>query len=130
HQYQRTDSVWANDYVINSFDEMRQGLKASRDRVLPANIIYDLGCDKLIEVNPPTITPKPLPPETFGDHWGDLLDRAESLEVEGYIRRIETLRDSVDFVTFRVGGREHVIQLTARGFKRGIIFEVPRKSLL
>lgn len=130
HQYQRADSFWANDYVIQDFAEMRKGLHVSPDRVLPANIIYDLERDTIIETKPDMVTVTPLPPERFGDVWSDVLEQPERDAVCSYFKRIESLRGAIDFVTVRVGGIDTTIEMTDRGFKRGIIFEVPRKSLI
>jgi hypothetical protein len=130
HQYQRADSVWANDYVIQDFAEMRQGLHVSPDRVLPANIIYDLERDALTETRPEPIAVTPLPPDSFGDVWSDVLEPAERAAVRGYFSRIESLRKSIDFVTVRVGGVDTTVEMTAHGFRRGLVFEAPRGSLM
>jgi len=128
HQYQRADSVWANEYVIHDFAEMRQGLHLSPDRVLPAN--YDLERDHLTETKPDILSVDPAPPEEFGDVWSDPLETADKDAVRAYFKRIESIRGSIDFVTVRVGGEDTHVELANGGYKRGIIFEAPRKSLM
>jgi hypothetical protein len=130
HQYQRMDSVWANDYVIQDFADMRKELHVSPDRVLEANITFDLERDSITETRPEVINAKPLPPEAFGDIWSDVLEPSERDAVRAYFMRIESLRRAIDFVTVRVGGVDTTIEMTDRGFRRGIIFEVPRRSLM
>ncbi len=129
HQYQRTDSAWANEYVVRDFAEMREGL-AQPDRMLPANIVYDVERGQHTETRPAPAIAELLPPERFGDVWSDRLDAGDAADLKAYFGRIRTLRGAVDFVTLRVGGHDTVVELARRGFKRGIVFEAPRKSLM
>lgn len=131
HQYQRTDSIWANEYVVRDFAEMHEGLHVAGDRVLSANIIYDLERDQMTETRPAILPVDVQPPEAFGDSWSDRLDADDKTAVRTYFQRIETLHKTLDFVTLRVGGEDTTIALrSGSGFRRGIIFEVPRKSLM
>lgn len=130
HQYQRTDSAWANEYVIQDFAEMRTGLHVSPDRVLPANIIFDVERDSITETNPEVISVQPQAPEVFGDVWSDVLEQDEKDTVRSYFRRIECLRGAIDFITVRVGGIDTTVEIADGQFSRGIIFEAPRNSLV
>ena len=71
-----------------------------------------------------------IDPKEFGDNWEDSLDSSDTKKVEQYIKKIESLKDFIDFVNFRVGGEDNTIELRTRNFKRGITFEVPRGSLM
>lgn len=47
-----------------------------------------------------------------------------------YFRSIDYLATFLDYVNLRVGGRDHVIALSRRNFRRGVTFEAPRRSLV
>ena len=68
-------------------------------------------------------------PEEFGDNWSDELERGDVERIEAYFRRRELVRDDLDFINFRVGGRDNPIRLDGRN-GRGLTFEVPRSSLM
>jgi hypothetical protein len=128
HRYQREDSAWAREHTTQLAD-YRVGFE-SRDReILPAFIRYDCLHDHVTELAPrerPAVT---LSPAVFGDDWSEPLEREDIGAVEAYFRSIEHLRTFLDFVAVRVGGREHVVELTRRGFGCGVTFEAPRHSL-
>jgi len=129
HQYQRTDSVWANEYTTKLKD-YRVGFNLDRERMLPAFVRYDCMDDSYTEISPRANVVKPKSPEEFGDNWDDPLEKSDVLLTEQYMKSIEHLSTFLDFVNFRVGKKDNVISMTSGKFNRGITFEVPRNSLL
>jgi hypothetical protein len=129
HRYQRADSFWANQYTT-SLADYATGYCSKTCELLPAFVQVDLARDSVERIDPPEARVEPLPPEAFGDSWDESLDPAEAEKVRAYFRRFEHLPEVFDFVAFRVGGQETRIELAKRRFRRGITFEVPRRSLV
>ena len=129
HKYQREDSIWANRYVP-SLGEYAKGYSSDSSEILPAYVRYDLIADKLERIDPPEIANRVLPPEHFGDNWGDPLAANEVARAKTYFGKVEHLTTFLDFINLRVGGEDNIIELRTRKFDRGITFEAPRKSLM
>jgi L-ascorbate metabolism protein UlaG (beta-lactamase superfamily) len=129
HRYQRADSFWANEYTTGLADYAR-GYASRGCELLPAFVRVDLARDALERIDPAEADLRPLPPEQFGDDWSERLEPGEAERVAAYFRRFEHLAESFDFVAFRVGGEETRIELAKRRLRRGITFEVPRRSLV
>ena len=130
HQYQRSDSVWAQAYTTpvkcySSLETMLPG------RVLPPFISYDCEADVVTPINPAPMPHRVLEPSDFGDDWSEALEPAEARAAESYFRDIGLLHGHVDFVRLVVGGTTHEIKLDGHSnVGRGLTFEVPRGSLL
>jgi hypothetical protein len=129
HRYQREDSVWANE-CTTSVEEHAIGFDSKRCRILPAFIRYDLLADSATPINPPAMPALALAAKAFGDDWSEQLDRQEVDTASRYFQAIEHLATFLDYVNLRVGGRDHVIALSPRKFRRGVTFEAPRHSLV
>ena len=84
------------------------------------------------ELRPAESPPKLVDPSEFGDDWNEQLSADEAAELGAYFRRIETLRDHIDAIVLRVGGKDTTVDLPPRKrhAKRQIMFEVPRASLM
>jgi hypothetical protein len=129
HRYQREDSVWANE-CATSVDDHAKGFESKRCRILPAFIRYDVLADRAEPIRPPAVPARSLSAGEFGDDWSEPLEPAD-LDLAGrYFRSIRHLAQFLDFVTLRVGGRDHTIPIAARKFDRGATFEAPRCSLV
>ena len=128
HRYQRKDSSWANQFTTNVSDYTNH--LAPEFKLYPAFIRYDLETNQFEEINPKKNIALSIDPKEFGDNWEDSLDSSDTKKVEQYIKKIESLKDFIDFVNFRVGGKDNTIELRTRSFKRGVTFEVPRGSLM
>jgi len=129
HRYQREDSVWANE-CATSAEAHAIGFDSKRCSILPPFVRYDLLSDCAARINPPAMAPLALPAKAFGDDWSEDLDAEEQEICTRYFRSIERLAMYLDYVNLRVGSRDHVIALSRRNFRRGVTFEVPRRSLL
>lgn len=129
HKYQREDSVWARTYSAG-LDDYRTGFDSDRCELLPAYVRYDCSTDSVGEINPPASPDTVIDPAQFGDDWSETLDKKEIEVVNKYFREIEHLGRDMDFINIRVGGEDNFIELRDKGFKKGIMFEVPRHSLL
>jgi hypothetical protein len=129
HRYQRADSVWANEYTTG-LDDYAKGFASRTCELLPAFVRVDFVRDRVDRIDPPALAIEPQPPEAFGDSWDEPLEPEDGRRIEAYFRRFEHLPEAFDFVAFRVGGRELRIELVRRRFRRGVTFEVPRRSLV
>lgn len=129
HRYQRADSDWANAYITH-LPDYAVGFSSSFCELLPAFVRVDCAGDSVEEIRPPETSSEILPPEAFGDHWGDQLEKEEVAQVRDYFRAVEHLPKVMGFINFRVGGRDNMIELRKKGFDRGLTFEVPRHSLM
>jgi hypothetical protein len=129
HRYQRADSVWANEYTTG-LDDYAKGFRSRHCEMLPAFVRRDFARDSLERIEPRENAVAVRVPEEFGDDWTERLSAEEVREVEEYVRSHRHVAEALGFVTFRVGGREHRIDLDAGRPGKGITFEVPRGSLL
>ena len=129
HRYQRADTAWANEYAVTTAD-YSDGF-ASRRAVLHSPFMrYDRTRDEWSALDPAEQPVTVVAPAQFGDDWSEELTTEERDEVGGYIKRVQHFEDSLDFITFRVGGRDNTVDLGGRRTGRGITFAVPRASLL
>jgi len=129
HRYQRADSIWANEYTTD-ISECQKGFDSSIGEMLPAFLRYDCVNDAWQEINPPQRSPRVYQPEDFGDNWRDPLSHEDVKRLENYFQSIAHLSTCFDYLNFRVGQKDNIIQLGKQPFKRAITFEVPRNSLM
>ena len=129
HQYQRTDSIWANEYTTHLSD-YGKGFDSKTTELLPAYIRFDCETNKWRKIDPSAAEQTVYEPEHFGDNWRDVLATEDVKQVSDYFQRIQHLETCLDFINVRVGGRDNVIPINKKKFGRGITFECPRNSLL
>lgn len=128
HRYNRTDSGWADAYAT-PIDAHADGFDGGVHTCLPAFVRFDLhtGCHERIAPKP---NDQPLqPPAAFGDDWTTPLSVDDVALLRGWLARFEHLRGVLGYVNFRVGGKDHVVDV-GRGIPRGITFATPRQSLV
>lgn len=128
HSYQRTDSIWAQNYVT-TIDEYEAGFDHKNHEYIPPFCHIDCVKGDITPIKPPSMETVLRRPEDFGDDWSDQLEPADVAKIEGYFQRKDLLRDELSFIRMRVGGRDHNISLGGPK-DRGITFEVPRTSLM
>jgi len=129
HRYQRADSVWANTCATR-VTEYPVGRHEDQFDILPAYVRYDCNTDVATPIETAILTGPVLPPEQFGDDWSDALDPSDVRELEEYFRPMVHLTRTLDYLRFKVGGREHVVELGGGRFNKGVTFEAPRTSLM
>lgn len=129
HKYQRADSLWASEYST-TLDDYGRGFESRTCELLPAFIRHDFIQDRTERIQPPERVLRPVDPRDFGDDWGEQLEADEAKALTAYFQGVEYLGRTLDFLRFRVGGKDHVVELHRRRFQRGITFEVPRNSLM
>jgi hypothetical protein len=129
HHYQRSDSVWANKYVTE-LPDYAEGFSSKTCELTPAFVRYDCERDEFTPIDPPAVDERVYEPSEFGDDWSEQLSSEEVTKVSAYFGRIEHLGTFLDFVNFRVGGKDNNIGLSKKNFNRGLTFEVPRGSLM
>jgi len=129
HKFQRADSIWLNRYIAKVEDYFK-GFQSDSSEMLPAFIRYDCLTDSLEELKPCERELQVYSPEAFGDDWSVELDELDRKTLNKYFHAIEHLSMHFDFLNFRVGGKDNVIELGKAKFGRGITFEVPKNSLM
>lgn len=129
HRYQRSDSVWASASAADVTDHA-VGFRSSTCEMLPPYIRFDCRSGRFEEIRPEATRPKILPPEAFGDNWSEPLEPDEVAQLRAYFGRMEHLPRCFDFLNFRVGGKDHRLELRQGRFRRGVTFEAPRHSLM
>ncbi|MEO6596154.1 MAG: MBL fold metallo-hydrolase [Planctomycetota bacterium] len=128
HRYNRTDSVWA-DAFATPVDAHADGFDGGARTCLPAFVRFDLHTGSYEKIGPKANDQPLQPPEAFGDDWSTPLEPADVKQLRDYLHRCEHLRSCIGHVTFRVGGKDHVIDI-AREHSRGVTFHTPRQSLM
>ena len=127
HMYQRSDSVWANEYTtpINSY---KAGLPREIKYIPP---FINLNCsDGRYElINPDSVLLKVKNCQEFGDNWSDELLKSDRKTINNYFSRKEKIRHDISFINFRVGGKDNFFKFESSN-KKGFTFEVPRFSLM
>jgi hypothetical protein len=128
HVYARTDSQWAAQFETPQ-EAHGQGFSSRLGEFIPGYFSYDVARDR-VELTDMTPVPRVMrTPEEFGDRWEEPLEAGEHAELSAYLRKFERLHDKFQFINFRVGGRDNVVDLAGpKG--RGITFEAPRGSLM
>ena len=129
HKYQRSDSVWARKYAT-ALGDYANGFQSKHCTMLPAYTRYDCLTDIPQEISPAETPDTVVDSKEFGDDWSEPLEAADITKIRDYFRAIENLQDGMDFITLKVGGEEHIVELKNKGFNRGIVFEAPRRSLM
>ena len=129
HRYQRADSVWANRYTT-PLEAYRNGFTSKQCELLPAFIRYDGLKRDFTEINPKKNPDRIIDPKVFGDDWSEPLARDDFRKIDVYFRSFSHLQKTMDFINFRVGGKDNRIEFKKRNLKKGITFEVPRNSLM
>jgi hypothetical protein len=129
HKYQRRDSVWANRYVTR-VEDYPVGFSSTNATLWPAYLSYDCRTRCAQAIQPAETPDEALDPRLFGDDWDEPLEQADVRKLRLYFRSIQRLERALDFIALRVGGREHHVEFTSRGFRTGVIFEAPRHSLM
>jgi hypothetical protein len=129
HVYRRADSVWASKYSTKVSD-YPVGWNSKRAELLPAFIRYDAVSDSVDEIKPLSSLAEAIPPEDFGDSWVEPLESGDKPKINSYFRSISHLESVFDFIRVRMGGIEHVVELRAGRFDRGLTFEAPRNSFM
>ncbi len=128
HRYNRTDSGWADEYAT-PVDAHARDFDGGRRTILPAFVQLDLHTGSYEKIAPPANDQPLEPPEKFGDDWTTPLEAKDVQVLRDYLHRVEHLRSWLGYVNFRVGDKDHVVDID-RAHRRGITFHTPRQSLL
>ncbi|ETW99326.1 MAG: hypothetical protein ETSY1_15405, partial [Candidatus Entotheonella factor] len=127
HQYQRTDSIWANQYTT-PLTHFSDGIHDDIEFV-PPFVTIDCRSGEIELIDPEPYVTEIQPPEFYGDSWSEELSQGERDKIDAYFTRKDGVRQFLSFLNFRVGGKDHLISLDGTQDK-GITFEVPRHSLM
>jgi L-ascorbate metabolism protein UlaG (beta-lactamase superfamily) len=127
HCYQRTDSMWANEFTTPVEDHAR-GFDAPGREILPAFVRYDCRGGDVTPLDPPAPAIVAHDPAEFGDDWDEPLTPEDVKVAHEYFGAITTLRGAVDEIVLDVAGESHVIRI-GNGAGRSVTFAAPRASL-
>ena len=127
HQYQRSDSIWANEYVT-PLDYYRKGFPENLTFIPPFSSV-DCSTGDFEPINPKKITLDVKDPEVYGDNWSDELSKTDIKTIDSYFKRKERVNKIISFINFRVGDKDNFFKFNESS-KKGITFEVPRTSLM
>jgi len=128
HAFARTDSRWAAEYET-PLEAHGRLFKSERGEFIPGYFSYDVATDRVTPTPMETAPREFHDPREFGDDWSEPLEADEAKALRGYFEKFEHLGQKFQFLNFRVGGRDHFVDLGGpRG--RGITFEAPRSSLM
>jgi len=127
HQYQRTDSLWAQEYVT-PLHAYQNGIPGDLEFIPP---FVDIECPSgsYTELSPGRLEISPKPPEVYGDNWSDELEIEDRRVIDEYFLRKESIQTRIGYVNFIVGGKTHTTCIN-RNSQKGVSFEVPRLSLM
>jgi len=128
HRYNRTDSVWADAHAT-PVDAHAAGFDGGHRTCLPAFVQFDLHTGCYEKIGPKCNDGPPEAPAVYGDDWSTPLDKDDVKLLRDYLQRVEHLKTCIGYVNFRVGGKDHVIDIAPQ-HKRGITFATPRQSLV
>jgi hypothetical protein len=129
HRYQRTDSVWANEWTT-PVSAYADGFDSDRVALLPAFVRYEIGTGSWEEIDPAPAPDVAYAPEEFGDDWSATLEPDDVDALRRYFTGIQRLARYLDRIVFRVGDEEHAIDLGGRDTGRSVTFSAPRASLV
>ena len=127
HQYQREDSIWAQEYTTpleNYNDGIDKNLK-----YYPPFCEIDCNTLEFRELNPKKIIAITKRPEEFGDIYSDELEKNDLDLIKKYFLRKDFINNYFGFMNFKVGGKDNFIRMNSNS-KKGITFQVPRNSLM
>jgi hypothetical protein len=127
HQYQRTDSIWAQEYTT-PIDAYEVGLSTNFNYVEP---FCTIDCNDLAIEHyfPKKLIIEPKRPEIFGDNYSDQLEKNDLDILKKYFSRKEKIKNYLNFINFRVGGKDNFLSMNKIS-KKGITFSLPRNSLM
>jgi hypothetical protein len=130
HIYQRSDSIWADQYKTHLAD-YSVGWDQAAGELLPAFVRYDAIKNSFAEINPEPNREAPLDPAHFGDNWAEPLEPEDRGKIDRYFKSFSHLPTFLDFIRVRVGGVEHFVELSPhKKFNRGLTFDAPRHSFM
>jgi hypothetical protein len=127
HQYQRTDTIWAQEHTV-PIDLYKNGIDKSHN-FIDAFAFINCENDEIKKIEPKKLKIQLKKPEFFGDNWSDRLDKKEFEEVRNYFLEKKRLQKILGFIKIKVGGEINTIVLN-NNFRNGVTFELPRNSLL
>ena len=127
HQYQREDSLWAQEYTT-PHDIFNHELSTDIEYFEPFTTI-DCNTLDVENLNPKKIIVEPKNPIIYGDNYSDELDKNDIKKIKEYFSRKDFINDYFGFLNFRVGGKDNFIYMNKNSSK-GVTFEAPRGSLM
>jgi len=127
HQYQRSDSIWAQKYTT-PIEAYSIGISEEINYIEP---FCTIDCNDLVvnHYKPEILLIKTKRPEIFGDNYSDQLDSLDLVKIKEYFSRKEKVNAYFNFINFRVGGKDNFISMN-RNSKKAITFSLPRNSLM
>ena len=133
HIYVRADSIWANPYRIGWAD-MQRHWSRPEIRLVEPFVTVDLATGDYTRNHPDQRSDESqISAETGDDDWNARLSAEEWARAEAFVHKFELIRKHIDFVEFTVGGESRRVAVNGNASSpqaRGVVFHVPRESLL
>lgn len=127
HQYQRSDSVWAQEHTVNE-SSYSIGIDRKHKFIEPFSVI-DCFDGKSEQIKPSKLNAIIKDPSIFEDNWSDQLSDEDFNDIKDYFLTKKKLHKSVRYIRFVVGKKERIIDFK-NNLNTGVTFEVPRNSLM
>ena len=128
HEYQRKDSIWANEYIY-PVDKISNNISKNHIYIKPFSYINCTKDDDFISLDLKKRKLEIKSPELFGDNWKDELNTFDKKIIENYFNKFLSFHKKVGFISFIVGGKEFNLKFNGPK-EKGISFELPKNSLL
>jgi hypothetical protein len=128
HQYERTDSAWANEYTT-PIEDHAIGFEADNRTFVPPFMRYDRSTGEISHLAPASRRGEMHEPAEFGDDWTEEPDEDDVRAISEYFSGIATLEHVVDEVTVCIGSTRIEVRI-GQGTGRGVRFDAPRRSFV
>jgi L-ascorbate metabolism protein UlaG (beta-lactamase superfamily) len=127
HQYQRTDSIWAQEYST-PLEAYKIGIDEDLNFIEP---FCTIDCNSLFieHYKPENLLIELKKPELFGDNYSDQLDANDLIKIKNYFSQKEKINNHFKFLNFKIGGKDNFIWMNKKS-QKGITFSLPRNSLM
>ena len=96
HQYQRTDTIWAQEHTV-PLDLYKKEISKNHNFIDPF-VFINCEKDEILKINPKKLNVKLKKPEEFGDNWSDELNSEEFIEVKNYFLEKKRLEKIIDLL--------------------------------
>ncbi len=128
HQYQRSDSIWAQEFTTPTH-AYEKGLDTRLLYIKPFSVVECDHNNKSYPIDVEKINVKIKKPEDFGDNYSDILEKKDLDKIRKYFYKKKDLFKFLKFINFRVGNKDNFIDFY-KDTNKGITFSLPKNSLM
>ncbi|MDC1060540.1 MBL fold metallo-hydrolase [Alphaproteobacteria bacterium] len=128
HKYTREDSIWAQKYTT-PIDVYNHDFDHDKLKFINPFSLIDCQTNEILSLDTKKNPELIYKASDFGDNWSEQLTSEDVNIIKKYFFKLELLKEKIGFISFKVGKQENNFYLNKK-IKNGIIFEVPRTSLI